>query len=123
MPLISAEEAKETQRRLQFVTDLSEELARLHDRNIVHGGIRLENVRINREGKAFFIFTTPNTYQWWAAPELFSRAPGGPPRFTKNSDTYAFGILMWELFTNRKPWEGKTFEEVSAAVRNGERPQ
>ncbi len=36
----------------------------------------------------------------WLAPEVLRNEP-----FTFRSDTYSFGIILWELLTRRRPFE------------------
>ena len=38
-------------------------------------------------------------------------------------DAYAFGVIMWEILTLRRPWAGLPTVEVWARVQAGERPQ
>jgi serine/threonine protein kinase len=37
----------------------------------------------------------------WMAPELIRNEP-----FTEKCDIFSFGVIMWELCTLSKPWEG-----------------
>lgn len=37
----------------------------------------------------------------WVAPEAFRNEP-----LSEKSDIYSFGVIMWELCTLTKPWEG-----------------
>lgn len=55
----------------------------------------------------------------WLAPELLS--PGNP--FTKASDVYAFGILMWEALTFKVPFAKETnIHHIATRVREKGRP-
>lgn len=40
----------------------------------------------------------------------------------KATDVYAFGIILWQIITDKIPYDGKKSEEVCALVKNGERP-
>ena len=37
-------------------------------------------------------------------------------------DSYAFGVVLWELLTLQQPWEGMGAHEMWLRVRQGERP-
>ncbi len=39
------------------------------------------------------------------------------------SDTYAFGITMWETLTGCVPFEGLSANEIETLVRVGKRPE
>lgn len=43
----------------------------------------------------------------WMAPELIRNKP-----FTEKCDIFSLGVIMWELSTLRKPWEGVPPEKV-----------
>ncbi|KAG2442715.1 hypothetical protein HXX76_002798 [Chlamydomonas incerta] len=50
-----------------------------------------------------------------AAPELFEE--GARPTFA--SDTYSLGVVLWELYGGRKPYDKYTVGDVLAAKRSG----
>ncbi len=54
----------------------------------------------------------------YQAPELF----GSTPDYTPASDIYSFGMILWELFHRRTPFEGKQPMEVMKALQENERP-
>lgn len=43
----------------------------------------------------------------WMAPELIRNEP-----FTEKCDIFSFGVIMWELYTLQRPWEGEPPERV-----------
>ena len=56
----------------------------------------------------------------WMAPELLQETPDAD--FVL-ADVYAYGIIMWEVFTRKKPFDGLTAPQVAVAViRNDLRP-
>jgi len=51
----------------------------------------------------------------WAAPEVITNS-----RFSTQSDIWAFGVMIWEVFSNGKiPYEGFTLPEAAAKIREG----
>jgi len=53
----------------------------------------------------------------YMAPELFQ--DGG--RFSVRSDVYAYGILLWELLTQRKFFASRPYQVIIAVAHNGQR--
>ncbi|KAJ8455262.1 hypothetical protein OPV22_035190, partial [Ensete ventricosum] len=49
----------------------------------------------------------------WMAPELIRNEP-----FTEKCDIFSFGVIMWELCTLNRPWEGTTPVQVVYAIAN-----
>jgi serine/threonine protein kinase len=47
----------------------------------------------------------------WAAPEMFRGDPA-----TKETDIYAFGVVMWELVTSELPYEDQSIEQIARLV-------
>lgn len=41
--------------------------------------------------------------------------------YSKKSDVYAFGIVMFEIVTQEDPWPGCSFVQVIQKVTNGEK--
>ncbi|MCC6649252.1 MAG: tetratricopeptide repeat protein [Polyangiaceae bacterium] len=107
-----------------------EVLAALHDKRLVHGNLKLENVllargeggaqrvivvdagtdRLRRRARAagdvLGMVVTPKI----AAPELH-RGKGADVR----SDVYAFGVLLFELLSGKPPFSGGTPVELAVA--------
>ncbi|CAD5174077.1 unnamed protein product [Musa acuminata subsp. malaccensis] len=49
----------------------------------------------------------------WMAPELIRNEP-----FTEKCDIFSLGVIMWELCTLNRPWEGMTPVQVVYAIAN-----
>ena len=56
----------------------------------------------------------------WMAPECF----GIRPKYSKKSDMYAYGMVLWELISRRMPYEEVTEpNEIRDAIKSGEREE
>ncbi|KAG2497768.1 hypothetical protein HYH03_004040 [Edaphochlamys debaryana] len=107
----------------------------LHSSNVLHGDLKPGNVlltsaRVDRRG---FIAKLADfglshvahgpiaTNTWgtlrYMAPEHFSGT------MSKATDVFAFGMLLWEMVTGKKPYENMTQGEVIQSVSQGLRPQ
>jgi len=55
----------------------------------------------------------------YLAPEVLSRKP-----YTKESDIYSFGMIMWEFTTGKKPFHNRSHNHILISdILKGERPQ
>ena len=55
----------------------------------------------------------------YLAPEVLSKKP-----YTKESDIYSFGMIMWEFTTGKKPFHDRPHNSsLISDILNGERPQ
>src|SRR6266511_2369294 len=55
----------------------------------------------------------------YLAPEVLSKKP-----YTKESDIYSFGMIMWEFTTGKKPFYDRSHNHcLILDILNGERPQ
>eukprot|EP01042_Synura_sphagnicola_P036592 gene36592-biopygen10918 len=120
--------------RMRIALDITRGLAYLHAENIVHRDIKSMNVLLT-EGKACLAdfglarvktdtlaVSTRSTQAAgtlrWMAPELFS------PRavYTRKSDMYSLGWVLWELASRRIPFHNATSNElIPMWVKEGER--
>ena len=47
----------------------------------------------------------------WAAPEVLPpKHPKTAQEYTTAADVYSFGITLWEMVSNRRPFTGYRFE-------------
>lgn len=107
---------------LHFSTQIARALAHAHERGIVHRDIKPQNVMMFRDGTAkvadFGIAALENEiYEnngqaigsiHYIAPE---QAKGQSP--DARSDLYSLGVVMYEMLTGSKPYEGETIGEIA----------
>ena len=56
--------------------------------------------------------TTAVGTPYWMAPELLT----GESHNTASSDVYSYGILIYEIYSGRPPYEGEEYEKVIEAI-------
>lgn len=107
---------------LHFSTQIARALAHAHEKGIVHRDIKPQNVMMFRDGTAkvadFGIAALENERVendgqaigsiHYIAPE---QAKGQSP--DARSDLYSLGVVMYEMLTGRKPYEGETIAEIA----------
>ena len=107
---------------LHFSTQIARALAHAHERGIVHRDIKPQNVMMFRDGTAkvadFGIAALENEIHesngqaigsiHYIAPE---QARGESP--DARSDLYSLGVVMYEMLTGNKPYEGDTIGEIA----------
>ncbi|XP_034113393.2 mitogen-activated protein kinase kinase kinase mom-4-like [Drosophila albomicans] len=97
--------------KLEWMAQCLVGLDYLHSNNIVHGDLTTDNLLLFddcRNVKIFFIGKVDQIFynaiankeeSVYVAPEVHS----GEREFTKESDIYSFGIIMWEIVTAKNP--------------------
>ena len=107
-------------------------MAYLHSKNIIHRDLKPDNVFITQDNKAkiadFGLSVTDTgggeftgetgTYRWMA-PEIIRHE-----KYSINSDTYSFGVILWQLVTrSAKPFHDLQPVQTAFAVASGDRPE
>ncbi|KAL0398463.1 UNVERIFIED_CONTAM: putative serine/threonine-protein kinase SIS8 [Sesamum radiatum] len=102
-------------------------LLSIHRMNIVHRDLKSANCLVNKHwtvkicdfGLSRILTTRPMSDSSsagtpeWMAPELIRNEP-----FTEKCDIFSLGVIMWELCTLNRPWEGIPSVQVVYAVGN-----
>ncbi|XP_061968195.1 probable serine/threonine-protein kinase SIS8 isoform X1 [Populus nigra] len=114
-------------RKLKMLCDICRGLMCMHRMKIVHRDLKSANCLVNKHmtvkicdfGLSRVMTDTPirdsssaGTPEWMA-PELIRNEP-----FTEKCDIFSLGVIMWELCTLNRPWEGVPPERVVYAVAN-----
>eukprot|EP01025_Chloroclados_australasicus_P031072 TRINITY_DN3136_c1_g1_i4.p1 TRINITY_DN3136_c1_g1~~TRINITY_DN3136_c1_g1_i4.p1 ORF type:complete len:1377 (-),score=137.85 TRINITY_DN3136_c1_g1_i4:366-4496(-) len=122
-------------RRLQMLLDAAKGMLNLHKHKppIVHRDLKSPNLLVTKDwtvkvadfnlsrfldaSQVVSKFTANNPL--WQAPEVIK---GG--RYTKQSDVYAFGIIMWEVMTAQPPWgeDVNFFAVMQSIIEQDARP-
>ncbi|KAJ7948444.1 putative Protein kinase [Quillaja saponaria] len=112
-------------RRLKMLRDICKGLMCIHRMKIVHRDLKSANCLVNKHCTVkicdfgLSISVTDSSLRdsssagtpEWMAPELIRNEP-----FTEKCDIFSLGVIMWELCTLSRPWEGIPPERVVYAV-------
>ncbi|KAL9262224.1 putative serine/threonine-protein kinase SIS8 [Drosera capensis] len=108
-------------RRLKMLRDICRGLMCIHRMKIVHRDLKSANCLVNKHwtvkicdfGLSRMMIDIPikdsssaGTPEWMA-PELIRNEP-----FTEKCDIFSLGVIMWELCTLKRPWDGVAPERL-----------
>ncbi|KAH7682109.1 Non-specific serine/threonine protein kinase protein [Dioscorea alata] len=114
-------------KRLKMLRDICRGLMCIHRMKIVHRDLKSANCLVNKHwmvkicdfGLSRVMTDAPMSDNSsagtpeWMAPELIRNEP-----FTEKCDIFSLGVIMWELCTLNRPWEGVPPVQVVYAVAN-----
>ncbi|KAL3633387.1 hypothetical protein CASFOL_022914 [Castilleja foliolosa] len=125
---------------LNFALDIARAVDCLHANGIIHRDLKPDNLLLTANQKSVkladfglareetvteMMTAETGTYRWMA-PELYSTVTlrqGEKKHYNNKVDVYSFGIVLWELLTNRMPFEGMSnLQAAYAAAFKAERP-
>jgi serine/threonine-protein kinase len=113
--------------KLGIAAQVARALAYVHTQKIIHRDLKPDNIHINTAGvvklidfgiakteglqmtRAGFVLGTP----FYMAPEQVLGE-----NITEQVDVYAFGVLLFELLTGRKPVDGEAVERIFYSILN-----
>jgi serine/threonine protein kinase len=103
---------------LPILQDIAQGLRFLHAASpqVIHGDLKALNVLVDSKFRAkvadFGLSQKKGVgaagTPFWMAPELLS----GKSKNTAASDVYSFGIILYEVYSRKVPYEGEDFEET-----------
>jgi serine/threonine-protein kinase len=111
---LPADKAVETARRI------CAGLAAAHDRGVIHRDLKPANIMINKRGDTVIMdFGLAALASGLSGPEARNGTPAymAPEQLkgakvTPKSDIYSLGLVFYELFTGKRPYDGKTLEKL-----------
>ncbi|MBI3744999.1 MAG: Stk1 family PASTA domain-containing Ser/Thr kinase [Chloroflexi bacterium] len=116
----------------RLAAQIARSIAAAHERGFIHRDIKPSNVLVTRDGKAkvtdFGIaravaeaaLTLPGTTL--GSVHYFSPEQARGELATEASDIYSLGIVLYELLTGRRPWEGDSAAAIATARLTGPVP-
>eukprot|EP00250_Pteridium_aquilinum_P008092 c17663_g1_i1 orf=764-1978(+) len=123
-----------------YALDIANAMECLHAHRIIHRDLKPDNVLLTANQKSVKLIdfglareesltemmtAETGTYRWMA-PELYSTVTlrlGDKKHYSNKVDVYSFGIMLWELVTNRMPFEGMSnLQAAYAAAFKNVRP-
>ncbi|XP_077233262.1 serine/threonine/tyrosine-protein kinase HT1-like [Tasmannia lanceolata] len=118
---------------ISFALDISRAMECLHANGIIHRDLKPDNLLLTGDHKRLkladfglareetvteMMTAETGTYRWMA-PELYSTVTlqrGDKKHYDHKVDLYSFSIVLWELLTNRMPFEGMSNLQAAYAA-------
>ncbi|KAJ4972129.1 hypothetical protein NE237_005228 [Protea cynaroides] len=118
---------------ISFSLDIARAMDCLHANGIIHRDLKPDNLLLTENQKSVkladfglareesvteMMTAETGTYRWMA-PELYSTVTlrhGEKKHYNNKVDVYSFGIVLWELLTNRMPFEGMSNLQAAYAA-------
>jgi len=111
--------------------DIAKGMSYLSSRGVIHRDLKSGNVLLTQDGNAKLSDFGLSRMKCetstlarhvgtaaWMAPELFEDSP----IYSEASDVYAFGVVIWEILTGKKPFEGRNQAQIARLTEQGKRP-
>ena len=105
---------------LEIARKLCAGLAAAHDRGVIHRDFKPQNIMINKRGDAVIMdFGLAAIADQLSGAEVRNGTPAymAPEQLkgagvTHRSDIYALGLVLYELFTGKKPYDARTLQQL-----------
>ncbi|KAH0793138.1 megakaryocyte-associated tyrosine-protein kinase [Histomonas meleagridis] len=90
----------------------------LHQKEIIHRHLTAKNIYIGEQFHPIISGFANSMDISIEAPEIINGN-----EYTKETDVYAFGLLMYEIFTGHQPYQGLTPDKIQENLTNGVLPE
>src|SRR2546430_1686245 len=105
---------------LEIARKLCAGLAAAHDRGVIHRDLKPQNIMINKRGEVVIMdFGLAAIASELTGPEARNGTPAymAPEQLkgaavTNKSDIYALGLVLYELFTGKRPFDAQTVQQL-----------
>ena len=114
---------------LEWIATIADALAFVHERDILHRDLKPANIMIRARDEAPLLSDfglaragdsegLTKTGQVLGTPSYMApeQADGDRHAFGPHTDTWALGVILYELATGRKPFEGETAIQLARAI-------
>ncbi|HEX9795263.1 MAG TPA: bifunctional serine/threonine-protein kinase/formylglycine-generating enzyme family protein [Planctomycetota bacterium] len=120
--------ASYTQRAASVVAEVAEALAYAHDNGVIHRDVKPENILIGSDDRPRLVdfglakvlgdATLTATGMLAGTPHYMSpeQASSGKRKPDARTDVYSLGVVLFELLTLERPFQGETLHEVLQAI-------
>jgi len=119
----------------RIVAQLGDALEYAHQAGVIHRDVKPANILLRADGSA--VLTDFGLAREEALPSLtmtggFAGTPyyvspeqlmGGGTKVDHRTDVYSLGVTLFELLTLRRPFEGKTTQQVFASIMTSDPPR
>ncbi|KAG2486841.1 hypothetical protein HYH03_014524 [Edaphochlamys debaryana] len=108
---------------LRTATEIARGVLHLHDAGVVHADLKPANVLLAaspQDRRGFTAKVSDFGLSHVIPPNANSESFAG--RLSFAVDTWAFGVILWEMLTGGRPFEGKSQADAVAAIRLSPEP-
>jgi serine/threonine protein kinase len=126
--------SKQTRLPLEICLLISQQIAEglkyAHAHNLIHRDIKPSNIILSNDGRVMLTdfgiakgcddLTITSTGQMIGSPAYMSPEQAAGRPLDHRSDIFSLGIIMFEIISGRKPFNGETYQEMVASIMSKE---
>ncbi|HEX6542012.1 MAG TPA: protein kinase [Ktedonobacterales bacterium] len=116
-------------RAVKLVLQIANGLEAAHQHGLIHRDVKPGNILLDAEGQAFLadfglarevrLAGHKMTQQPWGTPEYMAPEQLQNGAIDQRADVYALGVVLYELLTGKRPFEGNSAYLVAAQTLKG----